>query len=99
MTDTKVHVVARVQAKPGQEAAVRDMLRAIVEPVRRERGCLRYELIQARDTPTAFVFVEEWENDSLLDAHLAGPIIQGALPRLMPLLVAPPDIVRYQPVG
>ena len=98
MTDTRVHVVARLLAKPGQEAAVREVLRAIVEPTRRERGCLKYELFQARDTPTAFVFMEEWESDATLDAHLAGPVIQGALPRVMPLLEAPPDIVRYQPV-
>ena len=77
---------------------MRELLRAIVEPTRGERGCLKYELFQARDTPTAFVFVEEWESDALLDAHLGGPTIQGALPRLMPLLAAPPDIVRYQPV-
>lgn len=98
MTNAKVHVVARVQAKPGQEAEVRAMLRAVVEPTRRERGCVRYELFEARDTPSAFVFLEEWESDELLDLHLGGPVIQGALPRLMPLLTAAPDIVRYRPV-
>ena len=99
MTNTQVHVVARVQSKPGSEEAVRRMLHALLEPSRRERGCLSYELFQARDNPTAFVFLERWENDVLLDAHLAGPTIQSALPGLMPLLAAPPEIVRYQPVG
>lgn len=98
MTNTKVHVVARIHAKPGQEAEVRTLLRAIVEPTRHERGCLRYELFQARESPTTFVFLEEWESDELLDVHLGGPVVQGALPRLMPLLAAPPDIVRYRPV-
>ena len=98
MTESKVHVVARLQAKPGQEAAVRGLLHALLEPTRRERGCLRYELFQARDTPTAFVFLEEWESDAALDAHLAGPTIQGALPRVLPLLTVPPEIIRYQPL-
>ncbi|XXF79552.1 putative quinol monooxygenase [Myxococcaceae bacterium GXIMD 01537] len=98
MADTLVHVVARLKSKKGNEAEVSRMLRALVEPARRERGCRRYELLQGRDDPSTFVFVEEWDDDATLDAHLSAPLIQDALPPLLPLLVSPPEIVRYQQV-
>lgn len=99
MADNKVFIVARLQAKPGQAAEVRSILQALVAPTLKEQGCLRYELLQRQDDPTAFVFVETWASDASLEAHMATPHFQGALPRLLPLLTAPPDIARFQPVG
>lgn len=99
MANTKVHVVATLKAKPGQEEKVRGMLLGLLEPSRRDKGCLRYELFQARDTPTTFVFLEEWADDASLQTHLASPLIQNGAAQLMPLLTAPPDIVPYRPVG
>ena len=50
---------------------------ALVEPTRRESGCIQYELLQNQEDPTDFVFVEEWESEVRLNAHLDSPHING----------------------
>ncbi len=58
--DTSLRVIARVRAKTEHIAQVREILAALVEPTRRELGCVSYELLQNSSDPADFVFVEKW---------------------------------------
>jgi len=44
MLDQAVRVVARVVARPGKEDELQTLLRGLIEPTRREPGCVTYEL-------------------------------------------------------
>ena len=63
MRDQAVRVVARVVARPGKEDELRALLRGLIEPTRREPGCVTYELLQNTADPTDFTFVEEWSSE------------------------------------
>lgn len=91
-----VRVIAEVRALPGQEEALKSLLIELVEPSRSEAGCLRYELLQSSVTPTAFVFVEEWESEELETKHLRSAHIEEAFLEGQSLLAAPPAIHRYR---
>jgi quinol monooxygenase YgiN len=67
--DPSLRVIARVRAKTEYVAQVRDTLSALVEPTRRESGCLSYELLQNGSDPTDFVFVEQWASAAAERAH------------------------------
>jgi len=77
---------------------VRSILLDVVEPTRREDGCISYTLLQNRTDPTDFTFVEEWANDAAIDAHLKSAHVTRALAELTDLLSAPPDIRKYNSV-
>lgn len=94
MTHT-LHVVARITARPDTVAEVHTLLRGLLEPTRREPGCLRYTLLHNSADPTDFTFVEEWADAAALDAHLTAPHVQTALALAPPLLAAAPDIRSY----
>lgn len=96
MSKTTVRVVARVVALSEKVEEVKSVLIGIIEPTRQEDGCIVYELLQNQDDPTDFTFVEEWESQSLLDAHLASPHIAAADSQLDGLVAAEPDIRVYQ---
>ena len=98
MTPT-VHVVARITARPDAVAELRALLLGLLEPTRRESGCLRYTLLHAAADPTDFTFVEEWADAAALDAHLAAPHVQAALAQAPLWLAAAPDIRRYTVIG
>ena len=85
MADNSVRVVARIKAKPGSEGELRPVLSSMQEPVRKEKGCLSYEILENRADPTEFTFVEEWSSDETLETHLKS--MQSNLPKLMHLLV------------
>lgn len=94
MTAT-VHVVARLVARPDTVAELRVLLLSLIEPTRREAGCLRYSLLQNAADPTDFTFIEEWADEAALEAHFTTPHLQAALAQAPELLAASPDIRRY----
>jgi quinol monooxygenase YgiN len=62
-------LTAMVKAKPGQEEAVKEVLLALVEPTRKEPGCLCYNLHQSKSDPGMFMFYEQWVGKEAIDAH------------------------------
>ena len=83
---SQLDVVAHIQALPGEEDLVRQVLENYVAPTRLEEGCLRYDLFNDIDDPTKFTFVEEWTSVEALyqhakSAHLAAgkPLLEGKL--------------------
>lgn len=93
--DTSLRVIARVRAKTEHVAQVREILSLLVEPTRRESGCLSYELLQNGSDPADFVFIEKWVTAAAEQAHFFTPHIVAALQRLAGLLAADPEICRY----
>ena len=51
-----VAVVAELVAKPGKEEELRRELLALVEPTRREEGCVQYDLHVSTEERGRFVF-------------------------------------------
>ncbi|MEG3843421.1 putative quinol monooxygenase [Microcoleus sp. herbarium14] len=96
MSQPTLRVVARLAAFPDKVAELKSLLLSIIEPTRKEAGCIKYELLQNQADPTDFTFVEEWESAALLEQHLASTHIQAAVQQLEGLAVGPPDIRRYE---
>lgn len=99
MPPDTVRVVARIKARPERVAEVRALLESLIEPTRREPGCVRYELLQNRNDPTDFTFVEEWESDPTFASHAASEHIREVGPMLRGKLAEPPDIRTYSVIG
>lgn len=61
-----VTLIVLLRAREGQETLLEAELRALVNPSRKEEGCLRYDLHRSTETPGAFLLHEVWESR---DAH------------------------------
>jgi quinol monooxygenase YgiN len=81
-----VIVIAHFTAKPGKREELSAFLQTLVEPTRREPGCLRYELNQDLDDPDTFSFVETFANQQGFDAHCKMPYIDKLF-EMLPKLV------------
>lgn len=92
-------VIARFRARDGQEGALRDVLAALMEPTRREAGCLHYELVQGQADPRAFTFYEKWEDEPSLMAHAQAPHVVSARELRANLLDGPSDVSRWDVVS
>lgn len=91
-----IRVVARVVAIPENVEQVRAILMSLIEPTRKEEGCIQYQLLQNDTEPTDFTFVEEWTSNAALDAHLASSHIEAASNKLAGLIASEPDIRLYK---
>ena len=99
MPPDTVRVVARITARSDRVEEVRALLISLIEPTRREAGCMKYELLQNRDDPADFTFVEEWESDPTYASHAASEHIREVGPMLRGKLAEPPDIRTYSVIS
>jgi quinol monooxygenase YgiN len=99
MTANTVTVVATFQARPGKETELKEALISLVEPTRKEAGCLNYDLHAALDDPAKFLFHENWSSQAHLDAHLQSAHIKVLLPRVDELCTAFPEIKIWEKIA
>jgi quinol monooxygenase YgiN len=90
-----IHVVGHITAAPGKELELGKLLLQLVEPSRRQDGCLRYELLQRLRDPCEFVLVAEWLSTEALDLHLASPHVVEVLGQIGPLSTEPAEVHQY----
>lgn len=95
MSNERVRVVARMIGRPEKLTALSSVLLGLLGPTRQENGCVSYQLLRNDANACEFVFVEEWENDAALNAHLQTPHLQDALTKAKPLLAKLVDARRY----
>ena len=69
MSQPTVTVVAELAAKPGSEEELRTLLLSILENVRKEDGCIQYDLHVNTNEPGNFVFYENWRDADALQRH------------------------------
>jgi quinol monooxygenase YgiN len=87
--DTGYYVIAEINAKPGSEGALRDLLVPFAKSSRKEPGCLVYTLMEVISEPGRFLTFERWTHKAALDAHMVTPAIKAIVPKLEPILAKP----------
>lgn len=89
-----IEVVATFQAKAGQGDQLAAAVTAVLETVRAEDGCLRYDFYRVRRDDEAFVMLEEWASKNALQAHGETETFQ-TLMRQLGDVVAEPPVIRF----
>ncbi len=91
-----IRAVAHIRARADKVEEMRAVLTALLEPTRREDGCVSYILTQNLDDPTDFTFIEEWKSREAIQAHLGSEHVAEALSHLPEVGAADPDIRSYE---
>ncbi len=66
-------VIAKLRAKPGQEEILLEACHKLIEPTRKEEGCINYDMFRSTDDPGTFMFYENWESRPLWEQHMKSP--------------------------
>lgn len=98
MTDTTVHLIARLVPQQGKEAELAQTMLALIPRVRTEPGCLAYAAHESLDAPGVIVMVEAWADQAALDTHAALLETSGAAARLGSLLAEPVAMERLRAI-
>jgi len=73
MNENTLKVVAIAETSSDLAEKLKSICLGLIEPTRKEDGCISYELYQDKDNPGKFVFIEEWQSKEHLDIHLKTP--------------------------
>ncbi len=74
--ELEIVCVAQFTAKEGKEEELLQTLHRLIEPTKKEPGCIRYELNQAIDDPRKITFVEKFASKEAFDFHCSTPYIK-----------------------
>jgi quinol monooxygenase YgiN len=94
-----VHVFAILTAQPGKEQILRDALLGLIEPTKKEPGCISYMLHEDPKTPTTFYFFEIYKDQPATDFHMNSPYLAAALEKVGPILAGTPMIAQTKLIG
>jgi quinol monooxygenase YgiN len=85
-------VVGRVRTDAERRARLIEVGQRVAIASRREAGCISYALHQDTEDENAFVFVEEWENETALRQHFTTAHIAEFMSEIANVIVAEPDV-------
>lgn len=71
-----IEILAVFKAKPGKEEQLRKATLDVVEPTRREAGCIRFDVSEDLENPGAFFIRESWDSEAALSAHFKQPYLE-----------------------
>ncbi|MEH3156239.1 MAG: antibiotic biosynthesis monooxygenase [Gordonia paraffinivorans] len=83
-------LLVRLEAKPGQEAAVEEFLRSALPLVEQEPGTKPW--LAVRFGPSTFGIVDAFPDEDARETHLNGPVGTALGEKADELFAAPPDI-------
>ena len=90
-------LLARLEAKPGKEAAVRDLLISAVTLANQEARTTVWFALQLG--PSTFGVFDAFADEEGRQAHLNGPIAQALMSKAPVLLAEPPEIKPLDVLG
>jgi quinol monooxygenase YgiN len=92
MNNEKIVLMARLKVKKEMVEEAKTAALALVEVSRAESGCINYDIHQAIDDETVFVWHETWANKAALDEHFAKPYFTEFFAKVDEVAEEPPQI-------
>lgn len=92
MSDEKIILIARLQVRPDKVEQAKAAAFAIVEPSRKEPGCVNYDIHQSIEDETIFLWHETWIDKAAIDEHFATPFFQEFFAVVEEVAAEPPQI-------
>lgn len=78
MNKSTLKVVAIAETSSDKAMELKNVCLGLIEPTRKESGCISYELYEDTTNPGRFTFIEEWESQEHLNVHLKTPHLVAA---------------------
>ena len=78
MSANSLNVVAIVETSADKVDELKAVCLGLIEPTRKENGCISYDLFQDITNPGKFTFIENWKSKEHLDVHLKTPHLVAA---------------------
>ncbi len=99
MKNKRITLLALVKAKEGMEETVRQELLSLVNPTRSEPGCISYDLHQATNDKSQFMFFENWKSMEDLEKHREAPHMKVFRQKVGSLLAKPIEGTLFEMIS
>lgn len=88
-----LHVIVRLHARAGEEAAVEAALREVVGASRQEAGCISIHAFRSRRNASLFHIYSQWKDEAAFKIHGEMAHTRRFLEIVDPLLDPPREVI------
>ncbi|MDF2856983.1 MAG: Antibiotic biosynthesis monooxygenase [Neobacillus sp.] len=92
-------LTAVIQAKPGKEQELENLLTSLFPQVSQEVGVIEYKLHSAQSVPGKFFFYEKYKDQQTLDRHSNTPYLQDVFNKMDGLVSEKPQVELYEEIA
>lgn len=89
-------VIGRYSIDPAQHEAFQAFARQLVVQERQRHGCIAFDIYEDVTTANAFLMMEQWESEEVLDAHTSSEAFEQSESALNAFIVGEPSWDEYQ---
>jgi len=94
----ELFLFARVHARPGCEAALREAIRTVEGPTKLEPGCLSYQAFQSVRVPGEFYVHSRWRDKVAFELHASLPHTVQFISTVEALIDHPLSVALTEPL-
>lgn len=91
-----IRVVAKCHVKPEKVQEFLGLCKKLVDETVKEEGCIEYGLYQELQNPEILTFLEEWRDESSIDAHMKSNHFKEAFLLFSEYLVKEAEVSLYK---
>ncbi|MCT4596095.1 MAG: antibiotic biosynthesis monooxygenase [Anaeromicrobium sp.] len=93
-----ITIVAKGVVKEENINKFKEYAQTLVEETRKEKGCISYNLYEDINDPKIITFIEEWEDQEAIDAHVKASHFVEIVPKLRDLQESETEVNLYKRV-
>ena len=79
MEQFKIAVIYKAKSKEARETFISEIYQSVVNDIRQEKGCIKYDYYLSVDDETKIVLYEIWESREHQKIHMTQPHMQTAM--------------------
>ena len=95
-TQEPLHVITHIDLFPAGTGTGITLLKQFAASTLKEKGCLRFEILQQEGRPNHFTVDAMWKDKSAFDAHDSAPYTKEFREKMQPLIGSPWDERLHQ---
>jgi quinol monooxygenase YgiN len=77
-----VQTVSKIYVREDQIHEFVETFKGMIEPTKKEKGYIQYEMYQDNENPSLFIVLEQWENREDFDKHLQSEHFKEIVPKM-----------------
>lgn len=92
-----VQTVSKIFVKEDKVNELVELFKEMIEPTKKEDGCIQYEMYQDEEDPTILIVLEQWESRDAFDKHLQTEHFERIAPKMTELMLKETELnVAYR---
>lgn len=81
-----IQTVSKIYVMEDRGDEFLEVFKRMIEPTKKEKGYIEYEMYQDEEDPSLFIVLEKWESKEDFDSHLKSEHFDKIVPEMVKLM-------------